>query len=1048
MTNKIDLLFGAILVAIVVSIFSPIILTKGTIINGDFQNPVNGFDYFRSWSYLWNSFGSYNTFEYLNRLTFTITTSVFKSSEILSKLMFLSGFLLASLSMYFSIKIFFKNKIDPKNEIILQVSSFISSLFYAYNIWSFHRIGHWFLWIPYAVLPLFFISAIYSFKSSDRLKYKYIIITVLIWSFASTSPHTIVFFGLMIGGIFLTIFIFGNKKNLIGCLVLIIFLYFLINMYWIYPYVLSSTSMIISPSYIVTEEVIQMLSRDSNFLNVLRLVEDWWYPRILNIPDKDSWLYFIWLPASYMAPALSLLSIIFIRKYRSTIAFFGLMTGGIFLAMGSKAPFDIYSNIVFDIPLISSRFGWLFRDPDKWVFFVAFAYSFLMAISIFEILRYIKKSRYNKILLGCFLFLLIGSITVYSYSIYSDTMKFYNPIIIPNDFNNMNTYMSSIDTDKIFIMPISGNPLWGKGHSTGNIYQMSSTKPNIQLSSPTLNNYYNYFTISIILNKTDNINNFIYPLGTSYLIYHNDMADPNLLYKLYSLDRIKNIGNVGFFEIFKTEGDSRQINVIKQNIALIGGIDRFTTINFLDNFNSINSSIFFLDQSMTKDKYDYTKNMDYLIFDNNQKDFILSFIDEKYLVKPFYAVFHHNPKEVWSKASTNDPLHGPWHRYIENRDIDNWDFDYEKGIIFTWLSVNNKDTNIPKYIKPVVIDMDLNVDNGDEYKLFVRYFKNEDGGKINISIDNITKSINTQDQLNKFVWSQVATLNLKKGKYKLTLTNVEGFNAVNVFALISKKEYEKLQEKIYTLLEGKRLIYIFEAESDLYRNNITISKKANASNGKVIEFKKVSAVWQNVSILRDDNYTMALKLNGTINVQIGQEKYNISSNTTDFKYIGPIYLNKGNRRIMISSNVNNSDLDVIWIYSTNNKGENVEDIFTINEVSAKVINYYKVDPTLYKIQINAPKPFMMSFAESYDPLWIANIDKIDGNNIKPEEIRSVPLYSVVNGFWINQTGNLDISVRYKPQEWFEIGLVISIIAYICCIGYLLYDLRRKRNERE
>ena len=59
---------------------------------------------------------------------------------------------------------------------------------------------------------------------------------------------------------------------------------------------------------------------------------------------------------------------------------------------------------------------------------------------------------------------------------------------------------------------------------------------------------------------------------------------------------------------------------------------------------------------------------------------------------------------------------------------------------------------------------------------------------------------------------------------------------------------------------------------------------------------------------------------------------------------------------------------------------------------------------------------MLSFAEAYDPLWEARVYK-DGRKI--ETVKSIPLYSVINGFWINETGNLEIIIRYKSQDWFE-----------------------------
>ena len=87
---------------------------------------------------------------------------------------------------------------------------------------------------------------------------------------------------------------------------------------------------------------------------------------------------------------------------------------------------------------------------------------------------------------------------------------------------------------------------------------------------------------------------------------------------------------------------------------------------------------------------------------------------------------------------------------------------------------------------------------------------------------------------------------------------------------------------------------------------------------------------------------------------------------------------------------------------------------------------------------------MLSFAEAYDPLWEARVYK-DGKRVGV--VKSIPLYSVINGFWINETGNLEIVIRYKPQDWFETGLVISTTTFIGCIGYLFYDWRREKGDR-
>ncbi|MEM4680611.1 MAG: hypothetical protein QW038_02340 [Nanopusillaceae archaeon] len=126
--------------------------------------------------------------------------------------------------------------------------------------------------------------------------------------------------------------------------------------------------------------------------------------------------------------------------------------------------------------------------------------------------------------------------------------------------------------------------------------------------------------------------------------------------------------------------------------------------------------------------------------------------------------------------------------------------------------------------------------------------------------------------------------------------------------------------------------------------------------------------------------------------------------------------------------------------------ENSLNIYKLNfEVNfLAIVNYSKINPTLWKVQVNASKPFMLSFAESYDPLWEARVYK-DGKLV--EKVKSLPLYGVINGFWINTTGeNLEIVIRYTPQDWFEMGLVISGITFAFCIFYLIYDWRKGKGD--
>ncbi|MBO3754117.1 MAG: hypothetical protein FGF53_04475 [Candidatus Brockarchaeota archaeon] len=115
-----------------------------------------------------------------------------------------------------------------------------------------------------------------------------------------------------------------------------------------------------------------------------------------------------------------------------------------------------------------------------------------------------------------------------------------------------------------------------------------------------------------------------------------------------------------------------------------------------------------------------------------------------------------------------------------------------------------------------------------------------------------------------------------------------------------------------------------------------------------------------------------------------------------------------------------------------------------NEVTSEILNYTRINPTLWKARVNTSKPFILSFSESYDPSWEARVYK---NGRLMERVNPIPLYGIINGFPINATGeNLEIVIRYTPQDWFEIGLAVSGLAFTFCLLYLFYDWRKAEGD--
>jgi hypothetical protein len=102
--------------------------------------------------------------------------------------------------------------------------------------------------------------------------------------------------------------------------------------------------------------------------------------------------------------------------------------------------------------------------------------------------------------------------------------------------------------------------------------------------------------------------------------------------------------------------------------------------------------------------------------------------------------------------------------------------------------------------------------------------------------------------------------------------------------------------------------------------------------------------------------------------------------------------------------------------------------------------YSKVNPTLWKVHVNASEPVILAFAEPFDIAWEASVYK---GGEKVQVVKSAPLYGSINSFLISESGQLEVVIKYVRQDWFEIGLVISAFTFSFCIFYIFYKSRTK-----
>lgn len=81
---------------------------------------------------------------------------------------------------------------------------------------------------------------------------------------------------------------------------------------------------------------------------------------------------------------------------------------------------------------------------------------------------------------------------------------------------------------------------------------------------------------------------------------------------------------------------------------------------------------------------------------------------------------------------------------------------------------------------------------------------------------------------------------------------------------------------------------------------------------------------------------------------------------------------------------------------------------------------------------------------------IKDLTRIFGKHVAEDKHFVVNGYA--NGWYIDPhelgTGeNFTVTLYFKPQSYFYIGLIISGLTFMGCIGYLLWDWRKKRKSK-
>lgn len=353
------------------------------------------------------------------------------SALMAEKLMFLSFRFMMGFFAYFVMYKFLTTKFGSSSKERIFLVSIFAGFFYSFNPIAASMVSATlgfafsYLMIP----PVFY----YFDKTLNERNMKNVIVTGLLitLALAGTAQFLVLLPTLILFPWLVVVCLQRPRQEIFPILRtsgLIAVFSFLFSFHWVLPSVLTVLEGVtLTPSYVLTADALNQFSRTTTFLNIFRLLGDWW-PRVELQPIIDQGY---WTILTFAVPLVMILSIIFTKNlkisfYVTSLSALALLT--IFFHKGSQPPFPDFYISLYDIPLV----GWMFRTPSRQGIFLSFVVTMIISLAFYNLLPSRKRDLKSQLKYMPFIAVVIISISIISWplftgdlgGVYKDESKF------------------------------------------------------------------------------------------------------------------------------------------------------------------------------------------------------------------------------------------------------------------------------------------------------------------------------------------------------------------------------------------------------------------------------------------------------------------------------------------------------------------------------------------------------------------------------------------------------------------------------------------------
>jgi len=1045
--------------------FSHVISSPGFLEIGDFSFPLDVGGYVDRFWHSWNYYSSASNYISITKYYFLLLYVLNKiglSSELINKLVFFIPYYLSGVSIFFAM--FFLT--DGSRKINRVLASSVASISYMLSPPILGWIQTPLMLFGSTILP---ISIIMYIKALDSCEKRLLLLTAATLSLLFTLNIQGFLYAIIIIAsyqLFTVIYGVAIKSSVKGTIInylivnLTILLFFiLLNSFIVIPFLwqllIAPPIPIISvgsaPAQITSALIagIEGNSRVLSFIDVLQgTLRAFWFPQ-----------FPVGLPQSlrFIVPIVAFSAVVLVEKrYRREVIFLAMIAlFSIFFTNGTNPPTGwLFLRLV---NIFLAPFPLIFRvlwDTHKFFLVTSLSYSMLIGFSLLGLLDKLRiektimpyKKRYAKLALTLGLLILLAATFVISsgYPLGGDLAGKVKPSPIPQEYVRVNEWLSSQGKySRVLWLPttLAGIPeyIWNDGRGITAFPETISSVPFLPSNSKLFYSIYfeDLFRYSASPSRTSKLGNLLSTLNVKYVVFHKDITHEYLsgitLSNLMRQSDLRLIRRDGFIYVFENIHGSSEFYVPSKLALVVGPIDALHSMTFIGNLSLSDYGIIFAEQLNPKVLKEILSYVDIVIFYERSSidDLALLLTDDRYTFSPYSyssaggmweTTFLQNVTEA--RASSEDL---GWYFALAAYGVlgIRGDFDLGKGLVL--LGSANASLTIP-----------FSLDHSDTYEVWVRVLEGWREGILKVSIDGkYSELVNAYSSfLNGLQWIKLPNVQLESGMHNVTITNIKGKNVVNVIKIIPASQIAELREEVLELLRGEDIAILYEGEAlsgintkpvQAWPYPTPIDFKMLSSYGAYLLIEKGGATYLDFFSQEGGSYMLYVRattdfgINGVVSLDEKPLTWSraIKEDEEHYWFEIPLgSLTQGTHKITLTALNGVIKIDEILILASSNSSRHLKfEDFVNPPPIASITSFHMENPAKWEVYVNASKPFVLAFAENFDPLW--TINGVKGS-------LHLPLYSTINGYFINRTGIIHLTVKYEPERLLQLSNLISL----------------------